>query len=164
MSPDTNHTTANPTLRLRVADALTQQLNGARQLLETLAAEHQALLASDVGTLEQLTASKAGAAQQLEALGATLLRLRSATGSRDIDELLAGADPSGTTAARWRELIDLAAQCQDANRANAALLEARQTQIRAALRVLSEQAGGNTTYGRGGSAASGFAPRSLGSA
>ncbi len=145
----------------RLADNLAAHLDCSQLLLTTLEHEHHALLANDVGSLEQLTATKAAAAHRLAELGGALNRLRSESGVRTIEELLARLDSSGASRARWQELIDLAARCSDANRGNAALLDARQSQIRSALRLLGQGAA-PSTYGRYGTAGVAHASRALG--
>lgn len=157
----TSTTTQNTSLRQRIDDNLDAHLDCTRLLLSTLESEHAALLANDVVALERLTATKAAAADRLGELGSTLNRLRSESGLRRIDELLARCDPSGAAGARWSELIDLAGRCHDANRDNAGLLDARSHQIRSALHLLGRTSG-DQTYGRYGSAGNLQGSRPLG--
>lgn len=114
-----------------------------------------------VVALERLTSTKAAAADRLGELGATLNRRQPESGLRHVDELLTRCDPSGAAGARWTELIALAARCHDANRDNAGLLDARNQQIRSALRLLG-RAGADQTYGRYGVANSIQGSRPLG--
>lgn len=157
----TSTPTSNPSLRQRIDDNLDAHLDCTRLLLTTLESERAALLANDVVALERLTSTKAAAADRLGELGATLNRLRSESGLRRIDDLLAQCDPSGASGARWTELIALAARCHDANRDNAGLLDARNQQIRSALRLLG-RASADQTYGRYGAASSIQGSRPLG--
>ncbi|SFF55375.1 FlgN protein [Fontimonas thermophila] len=145
----------------RLADNLAAHLDCTRLLHATLAHEREALLANDVEALERLTCTKTAAAERLAELGYALNRLRRQAGAERIEAWIERADPSGHCACRWRELIALAAQCHDANRANAALLDARSQQIRSALHVVHGSAS-TPTYARSGSVAAPLGSRPLG--
>lgn len=151
----------NPSLSQRLDDTLAAHLDCTRLLQSTLASEREALLANDIDALERLTSTKAAAAERLAELGSALNRLRGEAGAERIDALIERSDPSGRNGQRWRELIALAAQCHDANRANAALLDARSHQIRSALQLLRGSASGQT-YARSGSAGPALGSRPLG--
>lgn len=152
-------------LSTRVSDHLTSLLDCARLLEAALQEEHDALLANDVVALDKITQAKSAAGERLDQLGGSLQHLRSEAGAANIDALLARADPGGTSAARWRELIEAARRCAGANHDNAILLDTRSHQVRNALRLIRGNAGGSETYGRSGdTSAAAFGPRSLGSA
>lgn len=153
-------------LSKRVQDHLTSHLDCARLLETTLQEEHDALLANDVGALEQITQGKSAASERLDRLEQNLQNLRRESGASSIDALLARADPGGTSAGLWTALIDMARRCSGANRDNAILLEARSHQIRNALQLIRGSVGvaGPEVYGRGGSTGAEFGQRSLGSA
>lgn len=136
----------------------------AQRLATALQEERGALLANDIAALQRVTAAKAAASEQLEVLGITLERLRSNAGADSIDALMARSDASGRFRARWTDVIALARDCAAANRDNAALLDARSGQLRAALRMIGGATGADQTYGREGGTAPGFAPRTFGSA
>jgi flagellar biosynthesis/type III secretory pathway chaperone len=151
----------NPALALQ--QNLDAQHDCAQQLLGLLGSERNALLANDVAALEDVTASKAQAADRMAGLGHSLERLRSGSAAASVDALIAHA---GAEAARerWNALATLAEQCLQANQANAALLSSRQQQIRAALRVLQPATNNDQTYGRGGHTGFHDGPRLLGQA
>ncbi|MEW6169092.1 MAG: flagellar protein FlgN [Pseudomonadota bacterium] len=156
-------TPADPSaLRKRLEDNLASHLDCARLLACALDDERSALVANDIAALERVTLTKAAASEQLSELGRALNRLREESSAPRIDDLLARCDPSGAAHARWHELMDLAAQCAQVNRANAALLDARRNRVRQALRLL----GGGTvqTYGAAGEDRSAPPPRTLGQA
>ncbi|MFP5307316.1 MAG: flagella synthesis protein FlgN [Gammaproteobacteria bacterium] len=148
-------------LRQRLEDNLASHLDCTRLLACALEDERSALVANDIAALERVTLTKAAASEQLSELGRTLNRLREESSAPRIDDLLARCDPSGAAHTRWHEVIDLAAQCAEANRANAALLDARRNRVRQALRLLGS--GGTVqTYGASGEDRSAPQPRTLG--
>lgn len=153
--------TANADVRLPLPALLTAQRDCTRQLLTTLQAEHQALIGNDVAALEQITRSKSEASDRLAALGHQLESLRADARAATIDALIAAREPSGIAARCWQEIAGLAAQCLQANRDNATLLNAREQQIRSALQLLYPTASAQT-YGRGGYAGLQNGSRSLG--
>lgn len=138
---------------------LNAQLGCAEALAQLLAQERSALLGSDVATLEILTGDKSRHAAELEHLGHALEQMRIDAGAAGVRELLARA---ATGAAAWQRLGELAAQCLQANRDNAALLGARRQQIRSALQLLQPAGAQQQVYGRGGAAAIDFGARSFG--
>lgn len=134
------------------------QLGCAEALTQLLAQERSALLGNDVAALEALTRDKNRHALELERLGQHVERMRAAAG---VDSVRALLERAGIAAGAWQRLAELAAACLQANRDNAALLAARQQQIRSALQLL--QPGGTPQiYGRGGAASLDFGARSFG--
>lgn len=148
---------AMPTLSEQFQQNLQAQHDCAEQLLGVLGEEHQALMASDVDQLERVTRIKSDAATRLQQLGATMNRLR---GNQNLDTLL---DAMPAPARLWKQLRGLAARCQAANKDNAVLLAARESQLRQTLRAL-RPADTPELYGRGGHAGLGLTARRFGAA
>lgn len=142
---------------------LREQVDCARTLLETLAAEKAALLQKQPPeTLEQLTAAKAAAVDTLRRLAEPLRRLGGSSAS-EVEAVLARLPDGPQALGLWRELQGLATRCQRANQENAALLEARHRQVRDTLRQLrGEQP--PQTYGQTGYSALRLGSQRLGSA
>lgn len=144
-------------------DNLSQHLACSKVLLNTLDEERIALQSNDLSQLERVSVTKASAAEMLRRLGVELTRLRERSPAKTMAELCARFPDRPNLARDWSELMSLAAQCQRRNQENAALLDARQQQVRTSLRVLrGDPVPG--TYARGGAQAMGLAPRTLGSA
>ena len=141
---------------------LQAQRECAQQLLALLREERTALMSSDVVRLETVTQTKAEAAARLQQLGDVLLGLRRAARVADVDALLAQLRLASLSAL-WKELLDLAAQCQRANQDNAVLLGTREAQLKQTLRAF-RPAGAPELYGRSGYAALGLPARDFGSA
>lgn len=148
-----------------LADNVNQHLSCAQRLHGALAEEHQALLSKNVDALVRATATKAAAAERLQELGHGLEQIRRGTGQAqaapDVESLFERIGTGPEVSHAWQTVLELAAECAEANDANAALLDARQTEVRAALNVVG--AGSDRqTYGRSGYSGHGFSPRSLG--
>ncbi|WP_162932515.1 flagella synthesis protein FlgN [Solimonas sp. K1W22B-7] len=155
--------TANPWAPqpLPLTENLRQQLEHTRQLLTTLDAEKQALLADDADQLEQVTAAKSAAAETLRRLGEPVLRLRATQGP--LNAYFARLPEATRLLADWAELQTLAQRCQRANQDNAMVLEVRHRQVRQTLQNLRGEAP-QQTYGRGGYGAVALGGQRLGSA
>ncbi|MES0874116.1 flagellar protein FlgN [Sinimarinibacterium sp. HSW-8] len=132
---------------------------GTEALATLLAREREALLGNDVAALETLTRDKHAHAVEIERLSRDIEQQRVAAGLDGLHALLAA---SGVEPQAGRRLAELAAHCLAANRDNAALLAARQQQIRSALQLL--RPGALTAYGRGGAQSLSFGSRSFGAA
>ncbi len=140
---------------------LSAQLACAENLAALLGRERSALLASDVGALEVLTRDKDRHATELGRLGSALESMRAMAHQPSIQSLLQHFAASRDA---WSQLSELASRCLQANRDNAALLGARQQQIRSALQLLQPAGAQQQVYGRGGAAAIDFGRRSFGAA
>lgn len=137
-----------------------QQLTCAASLLKTLEQERQALLGNAMDALEQVSADKLAAANQLQTLSQSLEKINAPPAQ--IEQL---AQTAGSESLRdqWHELLKLAALCQSANLANGALLDERQSQIRRKQNSIASHLPAST-YGRGGNSAYSAGRRSIASA
>ena len=105
--------------RRRLEDLLDREIDAARSLAATLAAERTALTGDSPQAVEQMAAEKIqilGTIEKLEAERRTLW-----------------AEPSlglaATVAERWRNLLDLMAGCRTANEVNGHIIHVRQHQV-----------------------------------
>ncbi len=153
----------NSALGQRLKDNLQQHLDCATVLQSTLDEEHRALTANDAETLLRVTQTKAAAAETLRALGDDLIRLRRDGNFASVDAMFAAAPEAAELSQQWNEILELATQSHAANRRNAALLDVRQTQVRAALEVIFPTQSAQT-YGRTGYSGGPVGTRSFGQA
>lgn len=131
-------------------DVLGEQIRCAEAMLDALASENAALVASQPDALGTASAAKAQIVETLERLEAKRQALAAALG----DEARAAAE--------WQRLRGLIAECKQRNDKNGALLKARAENVRVALKTLR----GNEPelYGRTGRAPTAGGARPLGTA
>lgn len=124
---------------LSLQDNLNRHCDSLQLLIDLLQQEHDALQGNDAELLERITQSKSQAATHLNALARELPPVASVTRN----------EPT-----LWAKLQDLAAQCQQANRSNALLLDARSRSVRGRLDALrsayNPHAQAGAVYGRSG--------------
>ena len=105
--------------RRRLEDLLDREIDAARSLAATLAAERTALTGDSPQVVEQM------AAEKIQILG-TIEKL-------EAERRALWAEPSlglaATVAERWRNLLDLMAGCRTANEVNGHIIHVRQHQI-----------------------------------
>jgi flagellar biosynthesis/type III secretory pathway chaperone len=107
--------------RRRLEDVLDREIEAARCLAATLAAERTALTGELPKAVEQRAAEKIqilGTIEKLEAERRTLCATPSVPGL------------AATVAERWRALMELMAGCRTANEVNGHIIHVRQHQIR----------------------------------
>jgi len=139
---------------LHLTPLLTAELDTLRALEESLEAEHQALITSNVEDLELATTRKNAAvaahrAQQEQRLG--WMRGLGLSADSPLADLV---DHFGGNEADKRlqdELASLAAHCQDNNRRNGGLILRLQERTRGALDVLRQEDAGADLYSLSGS-------------
>jgi flagellar biosynthesis/type III secretory pathway chaperone len=133
-----------------------EQIVCAESMLETLETESEALLQGDADRINDASAGKARLADTLEQLE---------TERQGLAEALALTQPTVTgtaTGEKWERLLRVLEQCRDRNARNGSLVQARRTQIEAALKALApDQPGG---YDAAGNKHSTAASHRLGSA
>lgn len=133
-------------------DALRQNIEDhiacTQALVQTLAQEHEALLGNEPAALEQVSARKNQSVSELQQLAQKLSAIPGARAGAELERSIRqGGD---AVQRRWQALMGLAAQCQQANLANGALLEAKQSQIKWALGHMLGTAPVARTYGPAG--------------
>lgn len=146
----------------RLRDNLKHHRDCTLRLQATLLDEQQALTANDADALLKATAAKAAAAERLRALATHLDDLCRESGAESVRQMVK-QQGDGAAHSYWQDLLTLAEDCNTANRRNAALLDARQSQVRAALNILFP-AQSPQTYGRAGFSAAPPNSRLLGQA
>ncbi len=118
----------NPDARGRLEQLLDRELEVARSLELTLAAEKSALTGESAAAVERLAAEKVRLFDLLESME----KERRALGHAPA----ADAPPAAGLADRWRALMDLMAGCRAANEVNGHIIHARLNQIRQLLGVV----------------------------
>lgn len=113
--------------RRRLEDVLDREIEVARDLAVTLAAEQTALTGESPEAVEQKAAEKLRLLQTIETL------------ETERRELCAAPNAPGLAAAvaeRWRALMELAAGCRTANEVNGHIIHVRQHQVRQLIDVI----------------------------
>jgi flagellar biosynthesis/type III secretory pathway chaperone len=117
----------NQDSRRRLEDLLDREIEAARTLAVTLAAERTALIGDSPVAVQNMAAEKTqilGAIETLEA------ERRSLCPTPTIPGLAA------TVAERWRALMELMAGCRTANEVNGHIIHVRQHQVRQLLEIV----------------------------
>jgi len=109
--------------RRRLEELLDREIEAARLLTSTLAAERSALTGDSPDAVRQQAGEKVRLLETLEGLESERGALCAAAG------LTAAPDSSGITH-RWRALMALIAGCRTANEVNGYIIHVRQHQIR----------------------------------
>jgi flagellar biosynthesis/type III secretory pathway chaperone len=107
--------------RRRLEDLLDREIELARSLAATLAAEQSALTGDSPAAVEQKAAEKIHVLQSIEKLEAERRALCASPMNAGI---------AATVAERWRALMELMAGCRTANEVNGHIIHVRQHQIR----------------------------------
>jgi flagellar biosynthesis/type III secretory pathway chaperone len=137
--------------RRRLEDILDREIEAARHLSDTLAAERDALTGDAAAAVEQKAAEKIELLGTLDRLEHERIALCAATGLRVPDNK--SRDDGGVAHAvadRWSALMDLMARCRTANEINGYIINVRRNQIGQLMNIVR----GNTpvTYGPQGKA------------
>jgi flagellar biosynthesis/type III secretory pathway chaperone len=114
-------------VRRRLEDLLDREIEAARALAVTLAAERTALTGDSPNAVETMAAEKTrilGAIEKLEAERRTLCPTPAISGL------------AATVAERWRALLELMAGCRTANEVNGHIIHVRQHQVRQLLDIV----------------------------
>ena len=122
--------------RRRLEDVLDREIQAARSLAGTLAAERTALTGDSPAAVEQKAAEKI---QILETIDRLEAERRSLCAMPDSPGLAA------TVAERWRALMELMAGCRIANEVNGQIIHVRQHQVRQLIDIV--RGGPAFTYG-----------------
>jgi flagellar biosynthesis/type III secretory pathway chaperone len=122
--------------RRRLEDLLDREIESARSLAATLAAERSALTGISPKAVEDNAAEKIRILQTIEKLEAERRALCATP-----NEL----PPAATVAERWRALMELIAGCRTANEVNGHIIHVRQHQIRQLIDIV--RGGPAITYG-----------------
>src|ERR1700723_2131518 len=107
--------------RRRLEDVLDREIEAARQLAATLAAERAALTGPSPQAVEQKAAEKLQLLNSIEKLEVE---------RRELCPTPGGPGLAAAVAERWRALMELAAGCRTANEVNGHIIHVRQHQVR----------------------------------
>jgi flagellar biosynthesis/type III secretory pathway chaperone len=113
--------------RRRLEDVLDREIELARSLSATLAAEQSALTGSSPTAVEEKAAEKIRVLQSIEKLEEE---------RRTLCANPANAGIAATVVERWRALMELMAGCRTANEVNGHIIHVRQHQIRQLLDIV----------------------------
>ncbi len=122
--------------RRRLEDVLDREIEVARALAETLAAERTALTGNSPAAVEQKAAEKIRILETIEKLE---------TERRTLYALPGGTGLAAAVAERWRALMELMAGCRTANDVNGHIIRVRQHQIGQLIDIV--RGGPAITYG-----------------
>jgi flagellar biosynthesis/type III secretory pathway chaperone len=107
--------------RRRLEDVLDREIEAARQLAATLAAEQAALTGDSPQAVEQKAAEKLQLLNSIEKLEVE---------RRELCPAPNGPGLAATVAERWRALMEVVAGCRTANEVNGHIIHVRQHQVR----------------------------------
>jgi len=113
--------------RHRLEDLLDREIEAARTLADTLAAERTALTGESPGAVEQMAAEKTRIFAAIEKLDA---QRRALCASANV------AGIAATVAERWGALMELMARCRTANEVNGHIINVRRHQVRQLLEIV----------------------------
>lgn len=122
--------------RRRLEDVLDREIDVARSLAATLAAERTALTGDSPRAVEQNAAEKIRILETIEKLEAE---------RRELWAAQKGLGLAATVAERWRVLMELIAGCRSANEVNGHIVHVRQHQVQQLLDIV--RGGPAITYG-----------------
>lgn len=128
----------NRDARRNLEDLLDREIEAARHLSSTLAAERSALTGTSPEAVQQKSAEKIQLLATLERLESERRALCTEAGLAEPDDA-GGANPAkmaGTVAERWRALMELVAGCRTANEVNGYIIHVRQNQIRQLMEII----------------------------
>src|ERR1700759_2026693 len=116
-----------PEARSRLEDLLDREIELARVLADTLAAEKTALTGDSPQAVEENAAEKVRVLETLEMLEKERVALCASPASPGI---------AAAVVERWRKLMELMAGCRNANEVNGHIIHVRQHQIRQLLDIV----------------------------
>jgi flagellar biosynthesis protein FlgN len=129
----------NQDARHRLEDLLNREIEVARLLSNTLAAERSALTGDSSEAVKQGAAEKIQLLETIERLESERRALCAATGLAvaAADSVNAnGTSIAASVAERWRALMELVAGCRTANEVNGYIIHVRQNQIRQLMNIV----------------------------
>jgi flagellar biosynthesis protein FlgN len=127
----------NQDARRNLEDLLDREIEAARILSTTLAAERSALTGTSPEAVQQKTAEKIQLLGMIERLESERRAVCAEAGLEvSGSDGAANAKAGGTVAERWRALMELMAGCRAANEVNGYIIHVRQNQIRQLMDIL----------------------------
>ena len=157
--------TAPPAQLPSLSQMLPAELDCARKLLDTLAAEHAALIRGDADSINAASTLKL---QQMKAFQSLLserdqflVRLGFPPGKEGTEALLESGPEDHPTRENWEELQKMALRLRDGNDLNGGIVALEQHHVQQALDILTGRAVGDQPYGPAGSRSNGHQSNSL---
>ncbi len=151
--------------RERIVNVLGESVFHALGLKEVLEDERNALELQDTDALERAVDCKGRCIDKLQALEHDRASLCEASGfaagPEQMQEMTAWCDENSVVADGWAHLMDVAAECNQLNLANGAVIRLRQQHTEAGLAVLRGSEQDPATYARTGSGQASRFNRSL---
>ena len=148
-----------------VADNIGDSLMLARDLKDALEVERKALETQDLDALTTIVNRKTACAEKLNVLdgnrGALLQDWGFSENADPMQDLIQWCDDNDVIANRWAELMTVAAEGNNLNLTNGAIIRVRQQHFESSLSVLRGVTPGSDTYGRNGEESGDFSRRSL---
>jgi flagella synthesis protein FlgN len=120
----------NQDARRNLEDLLDREIEAARLLSTTLAAERGALTGTAPEAVQQTAAEKIQLLETIERLERERRAVCAETGIDDAPKA------GGTVSERWRALMELMAGCRAANEVNGYIIHVRQNQVRQLMDIL----------------------------
>ncbi|MCP5089575.1 MAG: flagellar protein FlgN [Gammaproteobacteria bacterium] len=137
----------------------------AKALKDALEIERKALETQDVDALSAIVHRKTACAEKLKVLdqnrGALLQEWGFSDGADPMHDLIQWCDDNDVIGDRWAELMAVAAEGNNLNLTNGAIIRVRQQHFESSLSVLRGVTPGSDTYGRNGEESGDFSRRSL---
>lgn len=157
--------TAPPATISALCQMLPAELECARKLLDTLAAEHAALIRGDADSISAVSSLKLQQMQEFQCLlserNRYLSRLGFQPGKEGTEALLECGPVDRHTRENWEELQKMALQLRDGNDLNGGIIALEQRHVQQALDILTGRVGENQTYGPAGGLSNGHQSNSL---
>jgi flagellar biosynthesis/type III secretory pathway chaperone len=140
-----------------LSEVIEQHIACTQALTDMLQRERLALIGNDLPALERVSAEKTLTVAQLQQLSSQLEACNDPSSGMSLENRITQA--GSALRRRWQELLTLASHCQQANLANGALLDQRQSQVRWTLGQMLGDPGSPRTYGRTGISLQGISRR-----
>ena len=151
--------------REQVVDLIGASVVEACGLRDALEIEREALERQDADALHTVVVNKTDCTEKLQTLdlqrGALCEDWGFAAGPDQMADLIAWCDADDVIGKRWQELLQLAAEGNELNLTNGAIIRLRQQQFETSLSLLRGVAPGSDTYGRNGEESGDLSRRSL---
>ena len=157
--------TQPPATISQLTHMLPAELECARQLLDTLAVEHQALIRGDADSISAASSLKLQQMQRFQHLlserDRILIKFGFPPGKEGTDAILSSGPADAATLENWEELKKMAVRLRDSNDLNGSIVALGQRHVQQALDILIGRAEENQTYGPAGDRSKGHRSNSL---
>lgn len=150
----------------QLASLLNQETSSLQQLQNILQLEYDALMGTDIGAIERATSNKNQALENQAEATRSRKNFIAQSGADETEEgiqqLIASYSNCDELASAYSNMLSLARQCHETNRANGRLITEKQHQARMALNIIRQTDNHLPTYSGQGKAMDAPTTRSLG--